>query len=434
MIALAAAGAAVVAAGAVGAGIALTQQGDADTTSADPAPGTYASAPSWAWSYKLADSNPSLLFTTDKHALISTKVPDAATKTERIIALDLVFGHTSWEHELPSATQCGAGIGRYKPDSTVIVCSDISSGRLIVLDAEDGTTLGTPYVGQSNSDVVVSGDTIYSCIEDQGVLTLQSGTATDLSENFSLNIVAGERGRCDIAVEGSYVVVSGSGNNMTTIVDSEGAITYESLVSSAQFFGEDLLTSYLYDDESREFPTYATIIDVNGDKKYNRQLEGATVFTLPGRRTADAYIEKSGTVRHRVTGDDLWKYLNPDDMSVVGAVGDVLVMFEDGTRLRGYDIDTGQVLWSVPVTALYKGGKPPAGVNLKNEFSFMGLVWRFAGDGETLVVSTVNLLTGIDAQTGEIIWENGTSGFVFAQQSNYMLLRNGERIDAVKFG
>jgi outer membrane protein assembly factor BamB len=432
MIALTAAGAVVLVAGAVGAGIVLTHQDGGDITAADPAAGIYASAPNWAWSYKLADSNPTLLFTTDNHALVSTKITDGTT-SEHIIAIDLVFGHTSWDRQLPDAAQCYAGTGRYKPDSTVVVCSDILSGRLIVLDAEDGTTLGTPYVGQSNVDVVVAGDTIYSCIEDQGVLTLQSGKATDLAENFSVSIAAGERGHCDIAVEDSYLVVSGAGNNMTTIVDAEGAITYESSDSSAQFFGEGLLTSYTYDDERRELPTYTTIIDVNGDKKYNRQLAGATVFTLPGRRTADIYIEKGGTVRHRVTGDDLWKYSNPNDMSVVGAVGDVLVMFEDATRLRGYAIDTGQVLWSVPVTALYKGGKPPAGVNLKNEFSYMGLVWRFAGDGETLVVSTVNLLTGIDVQTGEIIWENDTSGFVFAQQSNYLLLRNGERIDAVKF-
>lgn len=432
MIALAAAVVAVVTAGVVGAGIALRQHGGADTAGTDPAPGTYASAPRWAWSYKLADSNPSLLFTTDNRALISTKMSDGKATSEHIIAVDLVYGRTSWEQQLPSGAQCGTG-PRYKPDSTMVVCVDITSGRLIILDAEDGTTLGTPYVGQSNPNVVVSGNTIYSCTADQGVLNFQSGTATDLSENFSVHIADGERGNCGFMVEGSYAVVSGSGNKTTAIVDSQGTITYQSFDSSAQFFGEDLLTSYVYDDKTREFPTFATIIDVNGDKKYNRLFSGATVFTLPGRRSADVYIEKNGTVRHRVTGDALWKYSNPDDMSVVGAVGDVLVMFEDATTLRGYDITTGRVLWSVPVTALYKGGKPPAGVNLENEFSGMGLIWRFAGDGETLVVSTGNLLTGINAQTGDITWENGANGFVFAQQSNYLLLRNGEHITAMKF-
>ncbi|MGX7731894.1 hypothetical protein ACWPOB_21910 [Rhodococcus sp. 2H158] len=432
-----AAAAVVVVAGATGAGIALTRGGEESTSGPDPTPGTYATAPKWGWDYALVDPNTSVLFTTDTRVIASADRKDPANpnKTiENIIGIDLATGRTAWQKFFPGA-MCGSSIGRYAPDSTVVVCHEIKAGTLRVLSAEDGSELGTPHLDSSiGTDLYISNETIYSCILQDNSVTFQAGGPLDLARDFSFNIPLKGPTSCDLEVQDSYAAAHSIGDNWVTVVGPEGTIVHQSFDSSAEFKGDGLLTSLKFDSENSELPDYATVLDVDGNRMYEYSFPIATVFTLPGREIAEVFIDDSGSVRDRITGQTRWNYSEPAEYTVVGAVGDVLVMFEDGARLRGYDIRTGEPLWAVGVTQFYKGGRPPADVDLEREFSGVNTLWRFAGDGQTLLVSTGNLLTGIDITTGETSWTRDVRGWILKQHQNFLVLTDKQRLRVLDFG
>lgn len=432
-----AAAAVFVGAGAIGVGITLAGNGEKSESGPDPKPGTYATAPKWAWDYELVDPNTSVLFTTDTRVITSADKKDAANPNksiESIIAIDLATGRTAWQKSFPGA-MCGSDIGRYAPDSTVVVCHEIRSGTLRVLSAEDGSELGGPHLDSGiGTDLYVSDDTIYSCTSQENSVTFQAGGPLDLARDFSFNIPLKSPSSCDLDVQGPYAAAHNSADNWVTVVGPEGKVVHQSFDSSAEFQGEGLLMSLKYDSETLELPDYATILDVEGNRVYEYSFPIATVFSLPGREIAEVFVDDTGDVRDRVTGQKRWNYSKPAEYSVVGAVGNVLVMFEDGTRLRGYDIHTGDPLWAVGVTQFYKGGRPPADVDLERDFSGLNTLWRFAGDGQTLLVTTGNFLTGVDVATGETSWTMDIRGWIMKQHQDHLILTDKQRLRVLKFG
>ncbi|MCZ1073303.1 outer membrane protein assembly factor BamB family protein [Rhodococcus sp. A5(2022)] len=344
------------------------------------------------------------------------------------MGLDLEWGRTSWDRTVPWST-CGGG---HKPDSTIIVCKNLRDDELHVFDANDGMPADVRPFDTGTSDIRVAGDTIFSCVADSDGVTLRSGSATDLNENFSLKFLVNVTA-CDLDASVSHLSVSNFGR-WGAVVDLDGAVLHHSNDSSFSFRGPDRLAEIHYDTEQMTVD-WETLTDLEGNAVYDDIHEATFVRTLPGRRYAEIFIDADGHVRSSDSGETLWIYDEPEHYNVIGQMGDVLVVYETGARLHAYDAMSGDRRWTAKVDQFYPDGEAPqSGIDESRYKSATASLLNYAvSDGETLVMTSGSFVVGLDVETGEVRWRVDTPGTIAAQHRDYLILRDGEKLVALRF-
>ncbi|KSZ59672.1 hypothetical protein Z045_05750 [Rhodococcus pyridinivorans KG-16] len=221
-------------------------------------------------------------------------------------------------------------------------------------------------------------------------------------------------------------------DNWVTVADLEGNITHQSFSTSATFLGDGTLMTYYFDKDEKELTDEFTIIDANGIYLRDRG-DTPGKFLVLGREHSEVSVDENGNIRDR-NGEILWNYSNRDDYLVVGSFDDVVVMHEDETRLRGYELTTGTPRWATSFTEFYPKGIIPEGIDLMNDFSAIPGRWRLRTDGDFLIIATGELVSGLDGRTGEVAWKKPVRGWIFQQHREYVFMVGDSRIRALRFG
>ncbi|WMM74460.1 PQQ-binding-like beta-propeller repeat protein [Rhodococcus pyridinivorans] len=430
-VAIAAGTAGVVAVvGATAAGLAFGGSGN-DAKWPNPNPGTYAAEPTEAWSTPMPDPKAEVLFSTASHLVLSAPSEEGTSvQATKLLGINIDTGKMDWERTF-ARSDCGKSISRYEPSSALVVCQDYASNVLSVVDPSNGSNIAShDFESALKSDLIVGGETIYSCRVTDHAVTFQAGSGISLDSKFSIEIPVSDSS-CDLDYDGTHVAAYGGMDNWVTVADLEGNITFQSFSTSAQFLDDGTLMTFYYDKDEKELTDEYTIIDANGTHLRDRD-ESIGKFTVLGREHSKVSIDKEDNIRDS-NGEILWKYSSPEEYSLIGSFGEVVVMHEDETRLRGYDLVTGTPKWATSFTEFYPGGEIPESVDLRDDFSAIPGRWRLRTDGDFLIIATGTLLSGVDGRTGEIAWQKPFRGWFFQQHRDYVLMVGDNQIHALQF-
>ncbi|USI92899.1 outer membrane protein assembly factor BamB family protein [Rhodococcus pyridinivorans] len=398
-----------------------------------PTPGTYAESPIESWSFELSGADSPAALLTQDSLVLSEEIPEGRSRystVERLTAIDLETGTVSWQRVMDEGS-CWLGVGAHAADARMILCEKDASPDLHILDPKDGKTLGHPTpAGYSN--YYITGDTIYSCAWNGDSVVFSAGTATELSEHFSVKIPVANSNACTISVEGDYAAATSS-SNWLTVVGIDGSIKYQSFDVQGEFIGDQLLATQEVDGDEPYGSTPVVVRDLEGNEVYRYSEPIEIAREIPGRRFSDVFVDNYGDVRDRGTGEARWNY--PErQYSLVGLSGDVLVTVEDETQMRGYSANDGQSLWDINTDRFFPIRQDSANEYAPDDFESFGSLRRVTGDGETMLVTTGSRLTALDTEKGAISWTFDTKGWVFREHQNLLLLSDGETLRALKFG
>lgn len=367
---------------------------------------------------------------TEDLLIISEEIPEGSSRystVERLTAIDLETGGVAWQRMMEDVT-CWLGVGAHAADARMILCEQDTSEDLLILNPDDGTTLGSP-TPLGYGTYYVTGDTIYSCASNDDSVLFSAGTVTDLSARFSVEIPTVDPNACRLSVDGDYAAAT-SASDWVTVVGIDGTVAYQSFDVEGFLIGDQLLRTKENDEDGS---STITVTDPHGIKIYQYTEPYEIIRDIPGRSLSNVFVDNYGDVRDGSTGETRWNY--PErQYSVVGLSGDVLVTVEDEARMHGYSAHDGQPLWDINTDRFFPIRQDSTNEHGPDDFEPYGSLRRVTGDGETMLVTTGSRLTAVNTESGETPWTFDTKGWVLGEHQNYVFLSDGQTLRALMFG
>ncbi|MGX7731893.1 outer membrane protein assembly factor BamB family protein [Rhodococcus sp. 2H158] len=404
---------------AIGAG-----EGD-DSQNGFPRPGIYAREPIEVWGYEI-DQFADVLFAFGPN--IITVDRDRTGGSARLASRELQTGDVVWSID-PQTLDCGhneedhnrlQAVAGYRNGSSSVVCRQ--QNQLAFFDVESGSQIATASSrGVQATRVFLTGDTVYSCTVDGRFVAIQSGDPVDLAKNWSLRVPVEDSRNCILFVEKSLVYATDL-DAWATVATLNGEITYQAFDRSVFYLGDQVFFEHAASEAG------GAVIDSSGARLFDAPKAIHIVRHWPIDRDLDLLIDNSNSVREPSTGEKLWTYDAPDEFSVVGRYGDVIVFYEDDFRLRGYDVNDGTALWAIGLDEIYppdalEGGSVP-------ELSSRNTT---ASDGRYLVFGGGKELVSLDTTTGAVAWRvNGPRRILF-HHGGTMVVADETKVTTYRF-
>ncbi|TWH52638.1 putative pyrroloquinoline-quinone binding quinoprotein [Rhodococcus rhodochrous J38] len=429
------AGGAAVAAVAVVAGTAIALSGGSTAPlTGDPAPGTYSQAPREVGTHELEfkDEQIDPLLTTDNTLVYYEDVPTGPNGTssgKRLTGLDLETG-SAWEYMMKGFAYCGSS-EMYADDASVIMCVESDSDTMTLLDPKDGSIVATPP--QLHGNYYIAGNTVYTCGRENGTFKLWSSTGPEFTENLLATVPADTKYPCTLSRHGDHIAIE-SAKNWVTVLHNDGTIVYQDFDVRGTLNSAGLLETTVQDEDVLLADKTFDVLDLDGTKVYEYSEPVEEVLSIPGGRDSGLFIDEYGAVRERATGTVRWTYSAPDYFDVVGLTGDMLVMVEEGTRMRAYNAEDGTPMWAISTDNVFPRSKSGSLPGDPGDFSPSESLHRVAGDGETLLFAAGTRLTAVDVASGAIMWDMGTGGWFLDEYQDYIVLSDNERLRILHFG